>query len=76
MSLKLAITEGFGESIVVATEDIASGVFLGQYTGQVMSKKGLEERITTEYNKQQKLHVLPLNQELVLDASMKGSICR
>ena len=75
-ALKLAITEGFGESIVVATQDVASGGYMGEYTGQVLSKQGLEERIRTEYNKQQKLHVLPLNQELVVDASTKGSICR
>lgn len=75
-SLKLAITEGFGESIVVATEDVSSGVYLGQYTGQVVAKQGLEEKINKEYTKQQKLHVLPLNQELVVDATAKGSICR
>ena len=72
----MAITEGFGESIVVATEDVSSGVYLGQYTGQVVAKQGVEEKINKEYTKQQKLHVLPLNQELVVDATAKGSICR
>jgi len=73
---KLAITEGFGESIVVATQDVPKGVFMGQYTGQVLTKQKLEERITTEYTKQQKLYVLPLTQELVVDATLKGSITR
>ena len=73
---KLAITEGFGESIVVATQDVVSGEYMGQYTGQVLNKQGLQERIKTEYSKQQKLYVLPLTQELVVDASSKGSICR
>eukprot|EP00092_Neocalanus_flemingeri_P041191 GFUD01044851.1.p1 GENE.GFUD01044851.1~~GFUD01044851.1.p1 ORF type:complete len:723 (+),score=194.21 GFUD01044851.1:60-2228(+) len=75
-AIKIAITEGFGVSIVVATEDIPRGVFLGQYTGQVLAKKELDERIVKEYTKQQKLYVLPLNQDLVIDASIKGSICR
>ena len=73
---KISITEGFGVSIVVATDSIPCMAFIGQYTGQVMTKLGLEERIAKEYTKQQKLHVLPLNQELVVDASVKGSICR
>jgi len=73
---KLAITEGFGESIVVATQDVVGGVFMGQYTGQVLSKHKFEEKINSEYRKQQKLYSLPLNEELVVDASTKGSITR
>ena len=73
---KLAITEGFGESIVVATQDVASGVFMGQYTGQVLAKQKFEEKVQTDYAKQQKLFAMPLNEELVLDASTKGSITR
>ena len=75
-AIKVAITEGFGVSIVVATEDIPRGAYLGQYTGQVVSTENVEERIANEYTKQQKLHILPLNQDLVVDASVKGSICR
>ena len=73
---KIAVTEGFGVSIVVATEDLASGAFLAQYTGQVMNRQALEQRINEEHTKQQKLHVFPINKELVVDASLKGSICR
>ena len=73
--MKLAITEGFGESIVVATENIKSGSFLGQYTGQIVSKQKLEEKLSTESNAK-KQYVLPLSKDLVIDATDKGSICR
>ena len=63
---------------VVATHDLEAGSFIGQYTGQVMTRDKFEEILNNEYVLSQnlKLHVLPLSVGLVVDATMKGSICR
>ena len=63
---------------VLATKDMAPGTFIGQYTGQVMTKDTFEEKLRTEYvnNQSLKLHVIPLNEELVVDATVKGSMSR
>ena len=60
---------------MVATEDVAKGVYLGHYTGQVMTKQALESKIASESGSR-KLYVQPLVDNLVIDASFKGSICR
>ena len=63
---------------VVATHDLEAGSFIGQYTGQVMTRDKFEEILNNEYVLSQnlKLHVLPLSVDLVVDATAKGSICR
>ena len=61
---------------LVATEEVMAGRFLAQYTGEVISREEMEVRLTTHYRPGQKLHVLPLGDDAVVDASNKGSLCR
>jgi len=63
---------------VVVTHDLEAGSFIGQYTGQVMTRDKFEEILNNEYVLSQnlRLHVLPLSVDLVVDATAKGSICR
>ena len=70
----LAVTEAG----VVVTHDLTMDTFIGQYTGQLMSRDMFEEKLRTEYinTGNLKLHVMPLNDDLVIDATIKGSICR
>ena len=43
-----------------------------------MTRQTFQARLTEEYIKEQdlSLHVFPLSEELVVDATSKGSICR
>ena len=63
---------------VVATHDLVAGSFIGQYTGQVMTRESFEDKLRNEYinNESLKLHVIPLTEDLVVDATTKGSVCR
>ena len=61
---------------LVATEEVMAGRFLAQYTGEVISREEMEVRLATHYRPGQKLHVLPLGDDAVVDASNKGSLCR
>jgi len=66
------------EAGVIVTHDLMAGSFVGQFTGQVMTRDTFEQKLSTEYvnNGNLKLHVIPLNAELVVDATIKGSVCR
>jgi len=60
------------------THDLVAGSFIGQYTGQVMTRESFEDKLRNEYinNESLKLHVIPLTEDLVIDATSKGSVCR
>ena len=66
------------EAGVVVTHDLVAGSFIGQYTGQVMTRESFEDKLRNEYinNESLKLHVIPLTEDLVIDATSKGSVCR
>ena len=63
---------------MLVTDDLSPGALIGEYTGQVMRKEVFEEKLRSEYVHKEnlKLHVVPLNDELVVDATVKGSLCR
>ena len=61
---------------LVATEGVPWGVFLAQYTGEVVTREELGARLTSKYRPDQKLHVLPLGDEAVVDASLRGGLAR
>ena len=44
----------------------------------MMTRDTFEQTLTTEYaaNPSLKMHVMPLTEDLVVNASMKGSLCR
>ena len=68
----------FSEGSLVVTSSTQQGDLLAQYTGQVMTRHTFQARLTEEYIKEQdlSLHVFPLSEDLVVDATSKGSICR
>ena len=68
----------FSEGSLVVTSSTQQGDLLAQYTGQVMTRHTFQARLSEEYIKEQdlSLHVFPLSEELVVDATSKGSICR
>ena len=67
----------FSGSSLVATTNLQAGAVLAQYTGEVMTKETFKARLEGEYAQQDlSLHVFPLTEELVVDATSKGSIIR
>ena len=56
---------------------IESAVFV-KTIGQVMTRDTFEQKLSNDYvnNGNLKLHVIPLNADLVVDATIKGSVCR
>jgi len=73
---KIALTEEFGGTKLVATGEIEAGSYLAQYTGQLVTRDDLEDRLAKLYRPEQRIHVLPLNKVWVVDATTKGSIAR
>ena len=78
-----AITNGLGERVtttnqgrLVAMEAVPAGTFLAQYTGEVIAKEELENRMANLYKMGQPLYLLPLGQTALVDATKKGSIAR
>ena len=61
---------------LVATEGVAPGRFLAQYTGEVISRQELEVRLIYSYKTGQNVYVLPLGDGAVVDATSKGGQCR
>ena len=57
-------------------EAVPAGTFLAQFTGEVLAKEELENRMANLYQMGQPLYLLPLGQTAVVDATKKGSIAR
>merc|ERR1719339_39903 len=78
----MAVTNGLGERVttnqgrLVAMEAVPAGTFLAQFTGEVLAKEELENRMANLYQMGQPLYLLPLAQTAVVDATKKGSIAR
>merc|ERR1719339_155412 len=78
----MAVTNGLGERVttkqgrLVAMEAVPAGSFLAQFTGEVLAKEELENRMANLYQMGQPLYLLPLAQTAVVDATKKGSIAR
>ena len=67
----------FSGGSLVATTNLEVGAVVAQYTGEVMSKETFQTRLAKEYaQKDLSLHVFPLNEQFVVDATIKGSIIR
>ena len=64
------------QDVLVATERVRGGRYLAQYTGEVVTREEMEDRVRSEYWPGQTLHVLPLATTAVVDATNKGGICR
>ena len=77
-----AVTNGLGERVttkqgrLVAMEAVPAGTFLAQFTGEVLAKEELENRMANLYQMGQPLYLLPLGQTALVDATKKGSIAR
>ena len=77
-----AVTNGLSERVttkqgrLVAMEALPAGSFLAQYTGEVLSREELENRMANMYQMGQTLYLLPLGQTAIVDATKKGSIAR
>ena len=61
-----AVTNGLSERVtmnqgrLVAMEAVPAGTFLAQYTGEVLAKEELENRMANLYQMGQQLYLLPL----------------
>ena len=66
------------DGVLLVTTSLQVGDLVGQYTGQVMTRETFQTRLGEEYVKEQdlSLHVYPLTEDLVVDATCKGSIAR
>ena len=75
-----AVTNGLSERVttkqgrLVAMEALPAGSFLAQYTGEVLSREELENRMANMYQMGQTLYLLPLGQTAIVDATKKGSL--
>jgi len=67
----------FSAGSLVVSEHLEPGDLVAQYTGQVMTRDTFQSRLE-EYAQHEdlSLHVYPLSDDLVVDATTKGSICR
>ena len=67
----------FSGGNVTATTKLEAGAVLGQFTGEVMTREAFQTRLEGEYAQQDySLYVYPLTEELVVDATSKGSVIR
>ena len=66
------------DGVLLVSTNLQPGDLVGQYTGQVMTRETFQTRLSEEYVREQdlSLHVYPLTEDLVVDATSKGSICR
>ena len=65
-----------GGNLTAATR-LEAGALVAQYTGEVMSRETFISRLEQEYAQQDSsLYVFPLTEELVVDATSKGSVIR
>merc|ERR1719339_751926 len=78
----MAVTNGLSERVtmnqgrLVVMEAVPAGTFLAQFTGEVLAKEELENRMANLYQMGQPLYLLPLGQTALVDATKKGSIAR
>jgi len=63
-----------GEKMVITRNPIPEGCFIIQYTGEVMSSQSFQQRVASYGNRP--TFCLPMTRDLVIDASVKGSVCR
>ena len=66
------------DGVLLVTTSLQVGDLVGQYTGQVMTRETFQTRLGEEYVREHdlSLHVFPLTEDLVVDATRKGSISR
>lgn len=72
--MKMTVFPGKGVG-VVANEDIRVGSLIGEYQGEVISKKAFEER-RKEYEGERHFYFMTLTNKLVIDASRKSQATR
>ena len=67
----------FSGGNLTVTANLEAGDVVGQYTGEVMTREAFQTRLEQEYAQQDfSLYVFPLTEELVVDATSKGSVIR
>ena len=59
-----------------ATTNLEAGAVLGQFTGEVMTREAFQTRLVEYAQQDYSLYVYPLTEELVVDATSKGSVIR
>ena len=71
---QLEVVSKDGQPILITQNPIPEGSFIIQYTGEVMSSQSFQQRVASYGNRP--TYCLPMTRDLVIDASMKGSVCR
>ena len=67
----------FSGGNLTVTTNLEAGAVLGQFTGEVMARETFQTRLEEEYAQQDfSLYVFPLTEQLVVDATSKGSVIR
>ena len=67
----------FSGGNLTVTTNLEAGALVAQYTGEVMTREAFQSRLEEEYAQQEySLYVYPLTEELVVDATSKGSVIR
>ena len=67
----------FSGGNLTVTTNLEAGAVLGQFTGEVITREALQTRLVEEYAQQDfTLYVYPLTEQLVVDATSKGSVIR
>jgi len=71
---QLEVVSRDGQTMLMTRNPIPEGCFIIQYTGEVMSSQSFQQRVASYGNRP--TFCLPMTRDLVIDASVKGSVCR